>query len=235
MTTPATSSLLQTFFNPEIIAKTGPLVLDAAWQTLGIALLVIVTGLALGTALATLRYYHAASDRPASHCLTTAIVAYADVFRALPPLVLLILVYFALPYLQISVGAVMATWLCLSIVLSAFMEECVWSGLSTLPRGQMEAGRSTGLSWLATMRLVCLPQALRATLPQITNRCIATVKNTALGSVIGFNEILGSAQTASSDFANPTPLTLCAMVYIAMILPLVLLSRYLEHKARSQP
>ncbi|THT95959.1 amino acid ABC transporter permease [Lampropedia puyangensis] len=235
MSTLDSPSLLHTFFNPEITAKTAPLILDAAWQTIAIALLIIATGMVLGTLLASLRYYHAQRNKAMNRWMVRCIVGYADVLRTLPPLVLLILVYFALPYLNIAVDSVTATWLCLSVVLSAFIEECIWTGLSNLPKGQMEAARSTGLTWFKAMRHVCLPQAFKGTLPQITNRCIATVKNTALGSVIGFGEILGAAQTASSDFANPTPLTLCALIYIAMIFPLVLFSRYLEHKARSQP
>lgn len=217
------------------MVKTAPLLLEAVWQTIAIALLIIVTGVFAGIGLASLRYYHAHRSQALNRWLVRCIVGYADVFRTLPPLVLLILVYFALPYLQISIDSITATWLCLSMVLSAFIEECIWAGLSNLPKGQMEAARSTGLSWLQAMQHVCLPQALKGTLPQVTNRCIATVKNTALGSVIGFSEILGAAQTASSDFANPTPLTLCALAYIIMIFPLVLFSRYLEHQARSQP
>ena len=221
----STSSLLQTFFHPEILRKSAPVILDAAGQTLALGLAIIATAVVLGIAAASLRYH------TRNRFVQGLIVAYADALRALPPLVLLILVYFALPYVDISVGSATATWLGLSAILAAFIEECVWSGICTLPKGQMEAARSTGMGWSAAMRHVILPQALRTALPQITNRCIATVKNTALGSVIGFNEVLGSAQAAASDLANPTPLTLSALVYIAMILPIVLFSRYLESKA----
>ena len=208
MSTTGFSSLVETFFNAGIVAKTAPLILAAAWQTLAVGLLIVVTGVLAGTLLASVRY------ATRSRVLRGLIVAYADIMRALPPLVLLILVYFALPYVDIAMGAVMATWLCLSLVLAAFIEECVWSGLCTTPPGQMEAARSTGMTWLAAMQHVVLPQALRTALPQITNRCIATVKNTALGSVIGFSEVLGTAQVASSDFANPTPLTLLSLIHI---------------------
>ncbi len=228
MAEPSTSSLLQTFFHPEILRKSAPVILDAAGQTLALGLAIIATGVVLGIAAASLRYH------TRNRFVQGLIVAYADALRAIPPLVLLILVYFALPYVDISVGSATATWLGLSAILAAFIEECVWSGICTLPKGQMEAARSTGMGWSAAMRHVILPQALRTALPQITNRCIATVKNTALGSVIGFNEVLGSAQAAASDLANPTPLTLSALVYIAMILPIVLFSRYLESKAEAR-
>ncbi|KAF7598941.1 MAG: polar amino acid ABC transporter permease [Candidatus Dactylopiibacterium carminicum] len=223
----ATPSLIHTFFNPDILAKTAPIVLASAGQTVLLGFLIIVCGIGLGILLASLRYY------TRRRTVTALIVGYVDVLRALPPLVLLIVVYFALPYVNVSIDATLATFLCLSAILSAFIEECVWSGIAALAQGQMEAARSTGMTWSAAMRHVVLPQALKIALPQITNRCIATIKNTALGSVIGFNEVLGSAQAASSDFANPTPLTLSALVYIAMILPFVLFSRYLEHRTGS--
>lgn len=226
MAASAPASLVHTFFNADIIRQTAPAIVAATWQTVAVGMLVIGVGVLLGTALAALRL------RTRNRFWTLLIVSYVDMLRALPPLVLLIVVYFALPYIGISIGSALATFLCLSAILSAFVEECVWSGISTLPKGQMEAARSTGMTWPAAMRHVILPQALKASLPQITNRCIAAIKNTALGSVIGFSEVLGSAQTASSDFANPTPLTLGAIVYVAMIFPFVLFSRYLEHKAR---
>ncbi|MFT4172847.1 MAG: ABC transporter permease subunit [Rhodocyclaceae bacterium] len=221
------SSLAHTFFNADIIRQTGPMVTSAVGQTVLLGLLVIVVGVLLGIVLASIRYY------TSRRLVTLLIVGYVDVLRALPPLVLLIMVYFALPYVDISISSSLATFLCLTAILSAFIEECLWSAITTLPKGQMEASRSTGMTWSAAMIHVVLPQALKMSLPQITNRCIATIKNTALGSVIGFNEILGNAQAASSDYANPTPLTLCALIYIALIFPLVLASRYLEHRAGS--
>ena len=121
MSTTGFSSLVETFFNAGIVAKTAPLILAAAWQTLAVGLLIVVTGVLAGTLLASVRY------ATRSRVLRGLIVAYADIMRALPPLVLLILVYFALPYVDIAMGAVMATWLCLSLVLAAFIEECVWS------------------------------------------------------------------------------------------------------------
>jgi polar amino acid transport system permease protein len=225
MATASKASLLDTFFNADIIRKTAPAIIEAAWQTALLGVAIILCGVLLGILLASIRY------GTRSRAITGAIVGAVDVLRAIPPLVLLIVVYFALPYIDISIGSAAATLICLGAILTAFIEECVWSGICTLPKGQMEAARSTGMTWLAAMWHVILPQALKISLPQMTNRCIATIKNTALGSVIGFSEVLGRAQSASSDYANPTPLTVGAIVYIAMIFPIVLFSRYLEHRS----
>src|SRR5690606_22973882 len=97
--------------------------------------------------------------------------------------------------------------------LAAFAEETYWSGIRSLPKGQAEAARSTGLSWFQTMRLVILPQAIRMTLAPLTNRVLAITKNTALGSVVALTEILNVAQSATSNAGNPTPLTLGAIAY----------------------
>jgi polar amino acid transport system permease protein len=146
--------------------------------------------------------------------------------------VVIIVLYFGLPSLGLPLSSFSATWLSLSLVLAAFAQESVWAGISALPTGQMEAARSTGLSWWGAMRLVVLPQALRRAVPTLTNRVIATAKNTALGSVVALSEILSNAQAASALAANPTPLTLAAIAYILVFLPLVVFSRWLEQRTR---
>src|ERR1700744_234017 len=82
------------------------------------------------------------------------IIVFADVMRALPPLVLIILLFFALPYAGASLSAFAATWVALSLVLAAFAEEVFWAGIVAVPRGQWEAARSTGLSRGQTLAYV---------------------------------------------------------------------------------
>ena len=92
----------------------------------------------------------------------------------------------------------------------------------------VEAARSTGLGFLATLTFVVLPQALRLTVPPITNRTVAITKNTALGTVIGVGEILNQATTAQSFAGNATPLMMGAIAYVILFIPVVVLGRYLE-------
>jgi polar amino acid transport system permease protein len=125
-----------------------------------------------------------------------------------------------------------ATWLALSLVLAAYAEESVWAGILSLPAGQTEAARSTGLSWPQTMLWVVLPQALRLAAAPLTNRVISITKNTALGSVVALNEILNTAQAASSNAGNPTPLMLGALGYLIIFIPIVLFARWLETRWR---
>ena len=156
------------------------------------------------------------------------IVAFVDALRALPPLVIIILFYFALPTIGVRMSGFVSTWLALSLVLAAYAEEIFWAGFLAVPRGQWEAARATGLDFLQTLRYVVLPQAVRITIPPLTNRTIAITKNTALGAVVAVGEILYQAQGAYSFSYNPSPLTLGAIAYLILFLPVVWFGRWVE-------
>ena len=156
------------------------------------------------------------------------IVIFVDMLRALPPLVLILLVFFGLPNLGVNLPSFAVLWLVLALVLAAFAEEIFWAGILSIPKGQWEAARSTGLSFLGTLAYVVLPQAIRLTVPPLTNRTIAITKNTALGTVIGVGEILNQATTAQSFSGNATPLMMGAIAYLILFVPVVALGRFLE-------
>ena len=219
--TGADSGFLFTFFNPEVARQYWPVIASGALVTVGVGLAVVATGTLLGLLLAIARAL-------GSRLLALPIIAFADIMRSLPPLVVLIVLYFGLPALGLPLSAFAVTWLSLSLVLAAYAEESIWAGISAVPRGQLEAARSTGMPWWQAMRLVVLPQALRRALPPLTNRVISITKNTALGSVVALNEILNNAQGASSHSGNPTPLMMAAFAYLIVFLPLVVFSRWLE-------
>jgi polar amino acid transport system permease protein len=156
------------------------------------------------------------------------IVIFVDMFRALPPLVIVLIVYFGLPNVGVSIPSFAVLWLVLSLVLASFAEEIFWAGILSVPKGQWEAARSTGLTFLGTLGWIVLPQAVRLTVPPITNRTVAITKNTALGTVIGVPEILNQATTAQSFSGNATPLMMGALAYIILFIPVVALGRFLE-------
>jgi polar amino acid transport system permease protein len=215
------NAFLETFFKPNLIAQYLPSILHGVVTTIEIAFAVVVTGLLLGLALAVLRSFQV---KP----INALIVVFVDMFRALPPLVIVLLVYFGLPNVGLSIPSFAVLWLVLSLVLAAFAEEIFWAGILSVPKGQWEAARSTGLTFLGTLGSVVLPQAVRLTVPPITNRTVAITKNTALGMVIGVPEILNQATTAVSFSANATPLMMGAIAYIVLFIPVVALGRYLE-------
>ena len=210
-----------TFLNGPVLVRYAPDILAGVGVTLILSVLIVLVGIAAGTALAALRSYRLLG-------VNAAIVVFADVFRALPPLVLILLAFFGLPNVGISLAAPTVLFAVLTLVLAAFAEEIVWAGITTTPKGQWEAARSTGLGFGQALLWVVLPQALRMTIPPLTNRAIAISKMTALGMVIGVPDILGAATTAQSFSANASPLTLAAVAYVLLFLPLVAASRWLE-------
>jgi polar amino acid transport system permease protein len=214
---------LDTFFNAAVLAKYTPSILQGVWVTIQLSILIVIVGVLLGTALAVLRAYK-------WRILSVPIVIFADVFRALPPLVLILIVYFGLPNAGIYLSSFLVLFVVLTLVLAAFAEEIVWAGITSVDKGQWEAARSTGLGFSAALLWVVLPQAIRVTIPPITNRAIAITKMTALGTVIGVPDILNQATTAQSFSGNASPLMLAAVAYILLFLPLVIASRWLESR-----
>jgi polar amino acid transport system permease protein len=217
----AWSRFLDTFFKWEIIERYFPAIIKGVVVTIEIAVAVVITGILLGLVLAVVRAFRLLA-------VNALIVVFVDVFRALPPLVLVLLVYFGLPNIGINLPSFAVLWLVLALVLAAFAEEIFWAGILSIPKGQWEAARSTGLNSLGTLAYIVLPQAIRLTVPPLTNRTIAITKNTALGTVIGVGEILNQATTAQSFSSNATPLMMGAIAYVVLFIPVVVLGRFLE-------
>jgi polar amino acid transport system permease protein len=217
----AWSRFLDTFFNWDVMERYFPAIMKGVVVTIEIAAAIVVTGTLLGLALAIARTFRFLP-------MNALIVVFVDMFRALPPLVLVLLVYFGLPNIGINLPSFAVLWLVLALVLAAFAEEIFWAGILSIPRGQWEAARSTGLGFLGTLAYIVLPQAIRLTVPPLTNRTIAITKNTALGTVIGVGEILNQATTAQSFSGNATPLMMGAIAYVILFIPVVVLGRFLE-------
>jgi len=212
---------IDTFFKPELIVRYLPDILKGMAVTIEIAVLVVVAGISLGLTLALVRSLR-------SRIVSIPIVIFVDVARALPPLVLVLIVYFGLPNIGILLPSYAVLWLVLSLLLAAFAEEIFWAGILSVRKGQWEAARSTGLTHSQTLLHVILPQAVRLTVPPLTNRTIAITKNTALGTVIGVPEILNQATTAESFSFNATPLMMGAVAYLVLFVPVVIAGRYIE-------
>jgi polar amino acid transport system permease protein len=209
------------FFNARVAMEYAPKILDGFWLTILLAGCIIVAGVLAGLALAVVR---AMGIRP----INWLIIFTVDLFRALPPLVIIVLIFFGLPAVGISMSGFAAAWLALSLVLMAFSEEIFWAGITAVPPGQWEASRSLGLPFLVTFVLIILPQAVRMVIPPLVNRTISITKGTALASVVAVPDILGAAQAGVSFSFNPTPLTLGAVAYLILFLPVVIVGRWVE-------
>lgn len=213
--------IVDNYFNVAVLAHYYPSILAGFWVTVLVALSVIVLGVGLGLVLAVIRCFEI---RP----LNALIVFYVDVFRTLPQLVVIVFVYFGLPYANIIVSPFVATVVALGAVLSAFATEIFWASIKTTPQGQWDAAKALGFGFFGTLFLIILPQAVRLAIPLLANRAISITKGTALGTAVSLPEILGQAQSAMAIAANPSPLTLAAALYLAFFVPLVVASRWIE-------
>ncbi|HRK18279.1 MAG TPA: amino acid ABC transporter permease [Hyphomicrobiaceae bacterium] len=218
--------ILNQFLNFEIMQKVWPLLLRGLGTTLWLCVIVIPLGLVGGlvAALAT------TSVRPWIRWPSIAIV---DFFRAIPPLVLLVLLYSGLPFAGIRLTPIQAVALGFLLNTSSYYGEIYRAGIESVGRGQWEAARSTGLTWVQTFGFVVLPQAVRNVLPDLISNTIEVVKLTSIASVVSFPELLYSAEMARSLTFNSSPVVLAAFMYLAILWPLVRLVSRLERRIAS--
>lgn len=214
--------LLENFLNLQVMADALPMVLRGFGTTVVVSVLVIALGLAAGLALAVVRTF-------GIRLVDAAIVAWVDLFRTLPQLVIIIFLYFGMPYVGFTPSPFATTVMALGAVLSAFACEIFWSAMQAVPRGQRDAAQALGFRPLRMLFEIILPQAVRLAIPMLTNRAISISKGTALGTAVSLPETLGQAQSFMSIVANPSPLTLAAAFYLVLFLPLVVASRWMEH------
>jgi polar amino acid transport system permease protein len=216
-------TLADTFFNAGVMRDAAPALLRGLRNTVALGALSIVFGAALGLVAALIRLY---AVKP----LRWLAILYIDVCRATPMLVILILIYYALPFLNIRLSSWASAVLAFSLVMGAYSAEVYRAGIEGVPRGQFEAAAALGLPFILTLRRVILPQALRAVIPPMTGNCVSMFKDTSLASTVALPELLNEATNTQALYANPSPLILAALIYIAFLWPMVRLVSILERR-----
>ncbi|OZI62387.1 amino acid ABC transporter permease [Bordetella genomosp. 11] len=216
--------LLQNFFNLDIYRSVAPYLLQGLVQTLLLSAIVIPVGLASGLAIGVL------SITLKRRWTRFLLAAYIDFFRALPPLVLLIFIYFGAPFLGLDLPKLLAVAIGFMLNNSSYYGEVFRAGLESVPRGQVEAARSTGLSAAQTLWHVQIPQAARSVMPDLISNTLEVVKLTTLASAVALPELLRVARDAQSLVYNPSPIVLAALFYLALLWPVVRLLSRLEHR-----
>lgn len=206
--------LIDTFFNVPVLIRTFPLLMQGLWITIQLGVVSIIVGLVLGLALALLRLY-----APIWVQVVTKI--YINFMRSIPLLVLLIIIYYALPFVGVRLSPFMSAVSALSLVSAAYTAEIFRAGIEAIAKGQFEASAALGLSTRSMMVDVILPQAIRIVIPPLTNNCINVMKDTALASVVAMPDLLKQATQAQALSANPSPLIGAAMIYVLFLWPLV--------------
>ena len=227
------SRLGTAMFQWSIVKDQFPSILtDAAKNTLVFTILGFAGGLSFGLLFALMRL---SSVKPYRWFAAT----YIEIFRGIPLLVTLLILGFGIPiatgwrwpnpYLQ---GAIP-----LSLVASAYMAETIRAGIEAVPKGQMEAARSLGMSHVRAMTTIVIPQALRIIVPPLTNEFVLLIKDTSLISVLGVTaatkDLARFGRDGVNHTANATPLIVAGLVYLAMTLPLTQLVAWMERRSKA--
>ncbi|MBI3967829.1 MAG: amino acid ABC transporter permease [Chloroflexi bacterium] len=206
-----------------------PLLLEGFVVTVELALLGGVVSIVIGTVIGLFRVAPFAPLRAIG-------TAYVEFFRNTPLLVHLFFYYHALPKVGIRLDGFTCGMIGLAIYSGAFVAEAVRAGVQAIGRGQVEASRSLGLSYLQTMRYVVLPQAFTIVLPPLGNIFISLVKNTALVSTIAVADLMYNGEIVESrTFRTFEIFTAIAIMYLILIAPLTFgVSRLERRLARSR-
>ena len=225
--------LQRAFWNWEVVKAQFPDVITIALKnTLIYTACGFTFGLVLGLFLALMRLSSVGPYR----WIATGII---ELFRGLPALVVFIALSvgfsLAFPDRQIPFGNLGIVTLALGLVGGAYMAETIRAGIQAVPKGQMEAARSLGMSHSRAMISVVVPQAFRIILPPLTNELILLTKDSSLVYVLGLSikeyELTKFGREGINDTANMTPLTVAALCYLIITIPLSIVVRRMEARA----
>jgi His/Glu/Gln/Arg/opine family amino acid ABC transporter permease subunit len=210
----------------EHLAEWLPQLIDAAGNTLRMTALAFVLAFGVGLVLALAKL---STFKPVQAFAT----AYIEVMRGIPALAILFLIYFGLADFGLIIDAFPAAVIGLGLNGAAYMAEIFRAGILSIHSGQLEAALTVGMTPLAAMRWVILPQALRVVMPPLANFGIALLKDTSVASIISAPELMLRARDlASSSFQPMEVFLLAAAVYLAMSLPIAFVTRRLEARFR---
>jgi polar amino acid transport system permease protein len=213
-------ALISGFFNLQILAEAAPYLLRGLGMTLLLCAVAIPLGVVGGMALALMSTVN-------SRLVRWSAIVYTDLFRAFPPLVLLLFIAYGLPFLGFKPPPFVAVAIAFLLNTSSYYGEILRAGIESVPNGQHEAARSTGLSRFQSLRLVIVPQAVRNVGPDLVSNVLEVVKLTSIASVVALPELLYAARQVQSVTYNATPVIAAGIIYLLLLWPLVrLLSRY---------
>ncbi|MGN7470881.1 amino acid ABC transporter permease [Brevibacillus sp. SAFN-007a] len=198
--------------------------LEGFWNTVQASLLALVGSLALGTLLAIFRI-------SPIRLLNWIGTAYVEFVRNIPLILVVFLFFVGLPAIGIVLAPFVAGTLGLTVYTAAFIAETIRAGIQAIPKGQMEAARSSGLTYNQAMRYIILPQAIKVVIPPMGNQFINLVKNSSVLGVIAGLDLMYFGDLVSADtFVTFDVYIFVAVFYLILTLPLSMLVGYLERR-----
>ena len=214
-------------FDMDLVFNSFPLLLIGAGVTIQITVLSTAIGFVIGLIVGVARISHV-------RLLRMLAEVYVEFFRGTPLLVQIFLFYFALPVLTGQrIDPVIAAISACGINSGAYVAEIFRAGIQSVDEGQMEAGRSLGMTWLQTMRYIIVPQAFKRVIPPLGNEFIAMLKDSSLVSVIGFEELTRRGQLIIAKTYGSFEIWMSvAVIYLVMTLTISRFVAYLERRCR---
>ncbi len=211
-------------FNFDLVVNSFPLLLVGAGVTIKITALSVALGVVIGLFVGIARISRI-------KILRVLAAIYVDFFRGTPLLVQIFLVYFALPVIT---GQRVDPFGSCGINSGAYVAEIFRAGIQSIDKGQMEAGRSLGMTWVQTMRYIIVPQAFKRVIPPLGNEFIALLKDSSLVSVIGFEELTRRGQLIIAKTYGSLEIWISvAVIYLAMTLTISRFVAYLERRYKT--
>ncbi len=219
---------LQQYFDLSVMRDSFDKVLLGFWVTVQLSLIAGALSMVWGLALALARGSQTRLLLP----VRVAAIAYIDVFRGIPLLLVVLLISGSIPFISFLPAWIRAPnlfgrpdvyWfgvLSLTITYGAYLAEVYRAGIEAVPKGQSEAARSLGMSHFHSLRHVVLPQAVRTVVPPLLNDFIALMKDTSLVQVIGVMEVVRAGREVQGETFNSSALTLGAIMFLVVTLPL---------------
>ena len=219
LTSPGWPSVRETFFSSSVFSDSFSGILSAFWLDVKIFVVVEVVVLIVGLALALIR----TSRVPALFPLRLLATGWVDVFRGIPVILLIYLIGFGVPALQLSglpTDPILLGGIALTISYSAYVAEVYRAGIASIHRSQRDAALAIGLTEAQALRHVILPQAIRRVAPPLLNDFVALQKDAALVYILGVLEAFRVAQIDAGETFNYTPLVAVALLYLVVTVPL---------------
>lgn len=217
---------IQKLYDTFIVDNNYQMLIDGFKTTIIITLGALVIGVAIGTVIAVLKYF--AEDVPALKPVAVICDAYVTVIRGIPVVVLLLVFYFVIFMGADGINIAILTF---GINSGAYMAELIRSGINAVDHGQMEAGRSLGMSKLQTMQKIVFPQAIRYILPAIGNELIALLKETSVAGYVAVVDLTRAGNLIRNNTYDAfNPLMVVAITYLTVVVLLTQLLRMLERR-----
>ena len=228
------ADLIENFANWDSLVQVYPLLLQGLWLSILLSAATLPLAVAAGLAVALLYGF-------GGRIMRGVLLVVIDFLRSFPALVLLVLIYYGLPFLGITLSGFGAAVVAVGLNNTGYFGEIFRAGLLAVPNTQMEAAMALGFSrFLATM-LVILPQAVRKVLAPLAGNAVELIKTTSIASLVALPELLRSARVAQEQTYNPTPLMAAAVIYFVLLWPVSRWVAVLEfraltrHEDRSRP